>query len=127
MSADDAGKTEQRHIDIWKLPSVRDVRVERVKFDPARMFVENGRERYLREATAITIDTDGEIPVRSAAAILFVGEAQLTESERAGENRYRFYALEDKQLRDGAPIGLGWTGIAEPLEQTKFAFHEPKP
>jgi hypothetical protein len=123
MSGDNAGKTAETHGDIWYLPKILNVRVERARFDPPRLHVRQGKSEYVTEATAIVIETDGSIPVRAAAAVLFVGDTALTESERAGKNRYRFYGFKEDQLPQGAPIGLGWTGIDHALETTKFLFN----
>jgi hypothetical protein len=129
MSGDNAGKTAETHVDIWYLPKILKVHVERARFDPPRLRVRQGKPEHVTEATALVVETDGSIPVRAAAAVLFVGDTRLTESERVGKNHYRFYAFKEDQLREGAPIGLGWTGIDHPLETTKFLFnasaHDP--
>lgn len=120
MTTDDAGHVAEPELDIEHLPNILNVKLERMRFDPPRLHVAAGQESWIEEAQCVTIETDGEFPVRSAAPVLFVGDVPLTESEAAGDNYYRFLVLHDEQLAEGATIGLGWSGIPEPMRTTDF-------
>ncbi len=122
MSTDDTGRVEEPKLDIWQLPRALNVRVERVRFEPPRLHVVQGKESRVNEATAVVIETDGAFPIRAASPVLFVGSVALTESESVGTNQYRFLALDGEPLRDGAPIWLGWTGVREPLQNTGLEY-----
>jgi hypothetical protein len=122
VSTDDANSVDEQGVDIWQLPQIVNVSVERARFDPPRLHISQGKESRVENATAIVVETDREFPVRSAAPVLFVGAVGLTEAERIGANRYRFLALGREELRNGAPIGLGWTGVSEPIVKTEFRF-----
>jgi hypothetical protein len=122
MSTDASGPVREPVRDIWTLPNIVRVSVEERTFDPPRLHVRRGKESRVHHAWSVTIQTDGEFPVRSATPVLFVGDVQLTETERVRKNRYRFLALDGERLRNGDPIGLGWSGIDKPLLPTEFVY-----
>jgi hypothetical protein len=73
-------------------------------------------------AVEITVETAEPFPERALGPVLIIGREQVTESERVGPNRYRFYAYEPERLKAGTPIRIGWYGQPRPRRQTGFKF-----
>lgn len=61
-----------------------------------------------KEAVELMVKTAGPIPERALSPVLIVGDVAVDDYEVAGQNLYRFYAFEVKQLREGAPMRLEW-------------------
>jgi hypothetical protein len=107
--------------DITFLPDV--VAVESVlrRYRDPRYRADGPNVIPVDQAVEITITTSDPFPERALGPVLFIGNTRATESERVGQNRYRFYVYEPEQLEDGAPIGVGWFGQRDP-RQTGFRF-----
>ena len=73
------------------------------------------------KAVEITVETAEPIPERALGPVLRIGRIEVTESERVGDNRYRFYAYDFDKLKAGTPIRLGWLGQPRPRD-TGFRF-----
>jgi hypothetical protein len=112
--------------DLWKLPNIASVRIERVRYRTPRQHVVRGRVVECGEGIEILVETEGAIPVRALSAALHVGAAELSENEQVAEGRYRFFVLEEEQLREGAPISLGWVGVRAKRGRTKFRYSAPR-
>ncbi len=111
MSSDSESKLpSKQHRDIWTLPAISAVSISRVRHERPRQHIIAGRVESFDEGVVITIETDGEIPVRALAPALHIGEAELTESDQLDERTHRFFVLDESTLVPGDPIVLGWVG-----------------
>lgn len=120
MSTDAQGREPIRtRPDIWTLPEIIDVCAVLVRFKKPLIRYNGQRRVEHKEAVELMVKTAGPIPERALSPILLVGDVAVDDYEAAGEDRYRFYAFEVKQLREGAPIGLEW-----PARRSR---HERKP
>ncbi|WP_440947794.1 hypothetical protein ACSAZL_05965 [Methanosarcina sp. T3] len=92
----------------WDLPEIRDIQIRRVSFrPPERRNFESSLARY-KEAVEFLVSTDGPVPARALGPALFVGDVKVIESQKVGENLYRFLVFDSSRLRSGAPISWGW-------------------
>jgi hypothetical protein len=111
--------------DLWKLPRIEKVTIQRVRYQPPRKHVIGGRVVEFAEGVEILVQTDGEIPVRALSPALNVGDAEVVENERAAEGAYRFFVLDEEALDEGAPISLGWVGVPKKRGKAKFRYRAP--
>lgn len=111
--------------DLWALPAIKAVSIERVRYKNPRKHPVGGQLVTIEEAIEITIETDGEIPVRALSPALNVGQAQMVENEPVGTRGLRFFVTDGQALRDGAPISLSWVG--QPAQGGKAKFHYRAP
>jgi len=77
------------------------IRVESVRrsYEKPRYRVRGPEVEEVHEAVEVTIETSAPFPQRALGPVLLVGRVELSESERIGPNRYRFYAYDYKQLK----------------------------
>jgi hypothetical protein len=115
--------TPQR--DLWALPEIKTLKVERVRYRSARKHVIAGKVIEVADGIEIVVQTDGEIPIRALSPALHVGSAEIAENERVSETSYRFFVLDEKALRPGAPITLGWVGHPAPKGRARFRYETP--
>lgn len=108
--------------DLWRLPDVLDTQVVHAHYTQPRTFVAGPKLIEMQEGIEITITVSSEFPTRALSPVLYVGDHALTEFERIGENRYRFYAHEASKLKEDAPLSLGWFGQPERKTLTSFAY-----
>ena len=108
--------------DLWRLPRVLELEVRTVRYRRPRTTVSDGELREIRDAVEITIRTDGEFPIRALAPVLWVGDEPVMESERLGENQYRFHAYDPARLRVNAVIALGWLNMRQKAIKTRFRY-----
>lgn len=111
--------------DLWTLPDLTDVKIERVRYRTPRRHVVNGEPVEFREGVEIQVQTKGEIPIRALSAALRVGAAEVVENEQVADDTYRFFVLDEKPLREGAPISLSWVGVRAKRRATKFRYAAP--
>jgi hypothetical protein len=111
--------------DLWALPEITSLRIERVRYKTPRKHAEAGKVVDLHEAIEIVIETDGDIPIRALAPALNVGSAQVAENEPAGKARLRFVVTNAEPLLEGAPITLGWVGQPAPRVKARFHYRVP--
>lgn len=111
--------------DLWALPNIETLTIERVQYRPARKHVVAGKVVEFSEGIEIVVQTDGEIPIRALSPALYVGDAELAENERVSATSYRFFVLDEDALRVGAPITLGWIGLRPPEGRSKFRYDVP--
>jgi hypothetical protein len=114
------------HHDLWELPNIASVKIERVRYRTPRRHILRGEAVEFREGIEILVETDGDIPIRALSPALRVGAAELVENEQVAERRYRFFVFDEKQLREGAPISLGWVGARAKRGPTKFKYSAPQ-
>jgi hypothetical protein len=114
------------HVDLWRLPRILAVDIRRLRYLRPRPQIRAGKLIDVREEIEILVSTDGEIPMRALAAALYVGEAEVVEGERIDATTYRFFAEDEKALRPGAPIRLGWAGLKLPPGETASHYDPPE-
>lgn len=102
------------HRDLWTLPKIKELKIERVRYRVPRKHMVGGREVALEEGVEILVQTDGEIPIRALSAALFIGTVEVAENEQVDAGLHRFFVLDETALRPGASITLGWVGHAPP-------------
>jgi hypothetical protein len=126
MTGDSESQLPQppRH-DLWELPNIKSVKIERVRYRTPRRHTVRGELVEFREGVELLIETDGDIPVRALSPALRVGSAELAENEQVQKGQYRFFVLDEKQMREGAPISLGWAGTPAKRGPTKFKYSAP--
>jgi len=113
--------------DLWALPNIETLTIERVQYRPARKHVVAGKVVEFSEGIEIVVQTDGEIPMRALSPALYIGSTELAENERVTATSYRFFVLDKKALQAGAPISLGWVGHPAPKTRSKFRYQAPPP
>lgn len=109
MSTDAQGREPIRTPpDIWTLPEIIDVRAVLVRFKKPLIRYDGQKRMEHKEAVELMVKTSKPIPERALSPVLMVGDEAVDDYEVTGENLYRFYAFEMKQLREGAPMRLEW-------------------
>lgn len=86
------------------------------------MHIVADRPREFTEAIEILVHTTGEFPIRALSPVLFIGDVKIAHYEREGENTYRFYAYNPDELKEGAPISLGWPFSSNRATPTNFRY-----
>ena len=111
--------------DLWRLPRIVKLRIERVRYARPRRHVQAGRVVEVAEGVEIFVETNGEIPVRALSPALYVGTTEVAEHDRVGESQSRFFVPDEAALRDGSPITLGWAGVPGRRVRTSFRYRAP--
>ena len=111
--------------DLWALPEIEALKIERVRYRDARKHVVAGKVVELSEGIEIVVQTDGEIPMRALSPALYIGSTELAENERVSPTSYRFFVLDEKALQAGAAITLGWVGHPASKTGSKFRYEAP--
>jgi hypothetical protein len=111
--------------DLWALPKISRVTIERRRYQPARKHTVAGKLAESTEGVEILVETDGEIPIRALSPALFVGSAEIAENEQVDARMYRFFVHDERALRAGAPIVLGWVGQPPPKAPSNFRYQAP--
>src|SRR4051794_34241051 len=84
--------------DLWGLPKIDKVQIERVRYAKPRKHVVGGAVVEFPEGVEILVHTDGEIPVRALSPALYVGTAEVSENECVAAGRYRFFVIDEEKL-----------------------------
>ena len=108
--------------DIAYLPEVIAVESALRRYRKPRFRTRVSQVIEVDEAVEITVETAEPIQERALGPVLRIGRTEVTESERIGPNRYRFYAYDFEKLKEGTPIRIGWFGQRRPSRQTGFRF-----
>ena len=107
--------------DLSRLPRVLEVAAVLRRYRKPRYRVRRGPTvEEVKQAVEITLETDGPFAERALGPVLLVGRVEISESERIGPNRYRFYAYDVDRLEEGSRIRLGWFGQPRPRRDTGF-------
>lgn len=111
--------------DLWSLPPVEAIEIERVRYRTPRRRVLRGRTEAVAESVEIVVRTAGPVPVRALSPALFIGGVQVAENVQDDATTYRFFA--DEELPAGEPIVLGWVGQPPPEEHVRAASYRYQP
>ncbi len=124
MSTDSQSQEPTRPMpDWWQLPKITDIETKRTRYTPAKYkFVQSAYAGY-REVVELLVSYEGEFQIsRALSPILFVGDVPVGESELLEGNRIRFLAFQPEQLKEGAPISVGWPGRPDLQKDTGFRY-----
>lgn len=108
MSIDSSARIPPRPPFSVVLPRVLGIVSRRVPFQAPELAHFKSRLARYHEAIEFIVETDGEVPTRNYGPALFIGEAEVHDSERLGKTTWRFLAFEPDRLQAGAPIDWGW-------------------
>jgi hypothetical protein len=119
---DGTGREHHRADEPLALPRLKSAVARAVRHKKPRRFVTAGQERSDTEVIEIDVETDAEFYVGGTGPALFVGDIVVVDSERIGENKYRFFAPAITDLKEGAPIALGraGSGVPAPEQRTRL-------
>jgi hypothetical protein len=106
--------------DISFLPEIVELASVRKSYRKPRYRARGGELEEVREAVEIIVETSEPFPQRALGPVLVVGSVELSEAERVGPNRYRFYGYDVERLKEDAPIRIGWFGQPRSRRQTGF-------
>jgi hypothetical protein len=112
--------------DINRLPKVVAIESALRTYREPRLRTRRSEVVSVDRAVEVTVETDGPIPERALGPVLVIGATEVTESERLGPTRYRFYAYDFEQLKPGSPIRLGWYRQTNQSRRTGFTFELPR-
>lgn len=119
----DTGAPEQPSASygLWRLPTIVDVQVRRVRYTPPKPHAVGSRIVESDAAVEFLVRTSEDFPERALGPALFVGTTEIDESERVGDQLYRFIAYAPHPLRKRAVLSLGWSG--QPGRRQRSPFH----
>jgi hypothetical protein len=109
----------------WRLPSVIDIKIRRVRFEPHKHKHFKSALARFKQAIEFRVKTSGPVPARALGPALFVGDTEVSESELVGgeTTSLRFLSFFPKTLPPGAPISWGWMGATRRERQkTEFRY-----
>jgi len=111
----------------WDLPEILEIQIRRISFNATKPRNFKSVLAEYKEAVEFMVRTNGPIPARALGAALFVGDAQVIESQQKENNLYRFLAFDLDRLKPGAPISWGWINTPkEQRQRTKFRYEESR-
>ena len=116
---DGTGHEAPRDEEPLTLPGLKSVVARRVRYGEPRRFVAHGEEYSESDVIEIDVETDAEFYVAGTGPALFVGDVPITDSERVGDRKYRFFAPASLPLEEGAPIAVGRAGSGVPAPERK--------
>ena len=108
--------------ELWRLPRIVKLSIERVRYPRPRRHVQAGRVVEVPEGVEVFVETAEELPIRALSPALYIGTTEVAENERVGERQYRFFVLDESTLRDGSPIALGWAGVPGRRVRSSFRY-----
>jgi hypothetical protein len=119
----DPGARERRPKPDVGLPGIVSVVTRPTRFEPPKRRNFSSELPALRSTVEFLVETDGPIPVRALAPVVYVGDTPVTEVYADDDTHYRFVALRPDELRAGEPVTLGWSGgPAEERVETGLRF-----
>jgi hypothetical protein len=116
---DSTGREHHRADEPLALPRLKSAVARAVRHEKPRRFFTAGQERFETEVIEIDVETDAEFYIGGTGPALFVGDIVIVDSERIGENKYRFFAPAITDLKKGAPIALGRAGSGVPMPEQR--------
>jgi len=127
MSTDSGGRLpEPSSPDLWNLPKISKLQIERVRYSKPRKHIVGGRVVEFYEDVEILVQTNTEIPIRALSPALYIGEVEVAENEHVSKAHYKFFVLDEEKLKDGSMITLGWAGVPGKRAKTKFKYKSPR-
>ena len=122
MSNDQGTREPRGRRPDFRLPAVLGVVARRTRFEPPAHRNFESSLPALDNTVEFLVETDGPIPARALAPVLYVGDAPVTEVSAQDETHYRFVAVTPDQLPVHAPVTLGWSGLARERVETGYVF-----
>jgi hypothetical protein len=110
MTADPGRREPRGRRPDFSLPAVRSVTARRASFTPPPRRNFESRLPTLESTVEFEVETEAPIPIRALGPVLYVGDTPTHHLRADDETHHRFVALRPDELREGAPITLGWTG-----------------
>ena len=112
---------------LWTLPKIRRLSVERRRYDPPRKHAIAGKLVEVTEGTEIIVETEDAIPMRALSPALYVGGVEVAENEQIDATTLRFFVADERTLRAGAPVVLGWAGHPpSPKTRSSHRYQAPR-
>ena len=111
--------------DLWTLPKIRRIYIERRRYDPPRKHAIAGGVVEVAEGTEIIVETADTIPMRALSPALYVGGVEVAENEQVDATTLRFFVADERTLRAGAPIVLGWAGHPPRSTRSSHRYQAP--
>lgn len=108
MSTDAGSPIRGRKPFVIELPRILSLMIRRVEFTAPRFEHVDSSLSLHKQAAEFIVETDGLIPARAYGPALFVGDVEVSQSERIGDTTWRFLEFEPERLEPGAPISWGW-------------------
>jgi hypothetical protein len=106
----------------WQLPSIVNIEVKRVQYDPPKQFWVARQVLEVRDGLELLVQLAGALPSRALSPALFIGETAVADYEIAGPNLYRFFVINPTALQPGASISLGWPQLPKQRIASNFRF-----
>src|SRR5881392_1803262 len=91
---------ESERRDLWALPEIESLRIERVGYREPRRHVVSGKVVEFSEGVEIAVRTTGEIPIRALSPALHVGDIEVAENEQLDATSYRFFVLDEERSEE---------------------------
>ena len=113
--------------DLWTLPKIRRIAIERRRYDPPRRHAIAGAIVEVTQGTEIIVETTEAIPMRALSPALYVGGVEVAENEQVDATTLRFFVADERALRAGAPIVLGWAGHPPSTTRSSHRYEPPPP
>lgn len=110
--SDDPGTRERRQRPDFRLPSIVAVQARMIDLEPPKHRNFESRLPRVESTVEFLVETDGPIPIRALAPVLYVGETPAASTAADDDTHYRFIVYEPSRLRADEPIALGWMGDA---------------
>lgn len=114
-------------VDLWDLPNIVNVEVKPARYNPPKQFWVDQKILEVREGLEILVQLSAPLLPRAKTPALYIGDTPITYYETAGENLYRFIAINPSALQANAPIAMGWPQLPKTqLLASNFRFQMRK-
>lgn len=125
--SDDPGTRERRQRPDFDLPRIVAVDARVVDLEPPKHRNFTSQLPRIESTVEFFVETDGPIPIRALAPVLYVGETPAAATGADDDTHYRFVVYDPSTLREDEPITLGW--MSAPLSErvdTGIRFSAPE-
>ena len=108
MSTDSGSPIPERPTRRLTLPRIVSLEAHRGRPEPPALEHFKPPPTSDRDAIVFTVQLAGTVPARAYGPALFVGDVEVSASERIGDRTWQFVFSEPERLEPGAPIEWGW-------------------
>jgi len=122
MSEHNSPRVLRRSEIIWAIPEVTNITANYTRYQQPKIRFVNGEISRKNQAIELLVQTSKEFPSRALSLALFIGDKLINDYEIVGVNRYKFYAFDFQNLKQGTPIFIGWPGFPKTKTKTRFVF-----